>query len=291
LTPLEDGSRLPQSAQGAFDLFVACDGKNSPVRDSVALQDPALSITSRDGRDGEELYKTVNFDLAGKADGSQMEEGWLYMIGGPPPHGVIASRLPSTGTGIGIVPLTSQDSQKEDLLEQRLSPDALALVSEEERVAFARRPVSTAAGGFVASRLAAGGCVAIVGDAATSPPPAGQGINHALEAASVLVTAVASASVEANGLSARELATKAVEAYHAEHYPSELAYAFLGGAKTVWQQAACLLGSAVGMHPWPGPAIKETTLPYKDLTSMHRFVGGGSSAGQAKGDGCCLGRC
>lgn len=153
------------------------------MRDSAAEQDPALIITPRDGRAGEKHYKTFNID----DPGSNIAPGWLYMQFGPAGPAIF-SRLPD-GTALGILPLMD-DSPPPGLLDQLqpLSP----LFSPEEKAAFETRPVSNAAGGFTASRLSAGACVALVGDAACSPPPAGQGINHALEAAAILVDCIES---------------------------------------------------------------------------------------------------
>ena len=47
--------------------------------------------------------------------------------------------------------------------------------------------------------------------------------------------------------------------------------AFLGAEKTFFQEAACSLGTLFGFHP-NRPQMKETTLPYSQLTTMHRYV-------------------
>ena len=71
-------------------------------------------------------------------------------------------------------------------LRARLAPELMKFVTPEEEEAFDTRAWSDAGSGSVASQLVAGDCVALVGDAAASPPPPGQGINHALEMASRL---------------------------------------------------------------------------------------------------------
>ena len=247
---LEDGGRA-----GPFDLICACDGKRSRLRDSAAAQDPRLTVTARDGRAGEKLYKTFHVD----DPGAVLEDGWLYMLG-PPPHAVLA-RVPGGG-GLGILPVPDRAARL-PALRDRL-PAIAPAISAAEAAAFEERPVSSAAGGYTASRLVAGSCLALVGDAACSPPPAGQGLNHALEAAAALVDAVAGAAPGA--------VAEALEGYERARRDDEAAYAFLGAEKGPWQALACAVGRLLGLYPGPAE-MKETTAPYRQLTALHRVLG------------------
>ena len=134
------------------------------------------------------------------------------------------------------------------LLERRV-PHLLQYITAEERVAFEQREWSNAGGGFRANKLDAGGCVVLVGDAATSPPPPGQGVNHAFEGAAVLVEILRSG---------RSVAS-CVEEYTAHQMADEAAYAFMAAEKTALERALCSLGAKLGLH---GRAGKETTARY-----------------------------
>ena len=134
------------------------------------------------------------------------------------------------------------------LLERRV-PHLLQYITAEERVAFEQREWSDAGGGFRANKLDAGGCVVLVGDAATSPPPPGQGVNHAFEGAAVLVEILRSG---------RSVAS-CVEEYTAHQMADEAAYAFMAAEKTALERALCSLGAKLGLH---GRAGKETTARY-----------------------------
>ena len=141
------------------------------------------------------------------------------------------------------------------LLERRV-PHLLQYITAEERVAFELREWSDAGGGFRANKLDAGGCVVLVGDAATSPPPPGQGVNHAFEGAAVLVEILRSG---------RSVAS-CVEEYTAHQMADEAAYAFMAAEKTALERALCSLGAKLGLH---GRAGKETTARYSAITRMH----------------------
>lgn len=68
-----------------------------------------------------------------------------------------------------------------------IPPRLLACATPAETKAFETRPLSDASGGFVSSKLNSGHC-GLVGDAAVSPAPAGQGINHALDQVRALLS-------------------------------------------------------------------------------------------------------
>ena len=93
------------------------------------------------------------------------------------------------GGGVGIIPVDPAEVAQgvpPGLLEKRV-PHLMQYITMEERRAFELRTWSNAAGGYTVSCLDAGGLVALVGDAASSPPPPGQGINHAFEGAADLL--------------------------------------------------------------------------------------------------------
>ena len=221
--------------------------------------DPSLVVTPREGRQGEKMYKTFNIDNPGE----HIREGFLYpeFPRGGPPMPAIIGRLPD-GSAIGILPFDKEVSEP-GLLSRRLPKLAHAgLFTPEECEAFDSRPFSNAAGGFVCNQLYAGDCVVMVGDAAVSPPPAGQGVNHALEAAAVLLKELQ--DVKARGVAA------CIKAYDQARREDEQAYAFFGAEKSMLQRAACGLGFLVGLHSMR--AGKDTTRPYSELTCMHKYV-------------------
>lgn len=270
-----DGYSIP------YDLLVGADGKNSPTRAFFAERDKRLLVTPRKGRVGEVRYKTFNLDVAEKLD--VLEEGWLYGVGGPPPDNPVVSRTPlfdadlrKKGRGVGIVPVNDAPSDAlssafalcksesdRSLLHSKLPKKLLAASTEAERQSFETRCLSDASGGFVASKLYSGHC-AFVGDAAVSPAPAGQGVNHALDAAASLVTHFDAVHFDVE---------HGLEHWNDERMPDEEAYAFLSDAnKPLWVQTAVDAAALVGAHR-DGPYMKQTEERYRDLTTVHVQLG------------------
>ena len=145
--------------------------------------------------------------------------------------------------------------------------------------------------------------VVLVGDAATSPPPPGQGVNHAFEAAAALVAAFSSTDPRLQGGGAeaakepysarpekkttfeipantsvrvvkRRWVTAALVAYDAQQRPDEAAYAYLGAPPPhIGHSAARFVGSLLGMHPVPGPGLKDSTARYSEVTRLNTWFG------------------
>ncbi|KAH8070177.1 FAD-binding domain-containing protein [Aureococcus anophagefferens] len=230
-------------------------------------------------------YKTFNLDVAEKLD--VLEEGWLYGVGGPPPDNPVVSRTPlfdadlrKVGRGVGIVPVNDAPSDAlssafalcksesdRSLLHSKLPKKLLAASTEAERQSFETRCLSDASGGFVASKLYSGHC-AFVGDAAVSPAPAGQGVNHALDAAASLVLCLVT-HFDAVHFDVEH----GLEHWNDERMPDEEAYAFLSDAnKPLWVQTAVDAAALVGAHR-DGPYMKQTEERYRDLTTVHVQLG------------------
>ena len=177
--------------------------------------------------------------------------------------------------GVGIIPvnddqgslgvltgLCKSDSDR-SLLYRKLPRALTACATDAERDAFETRVLSDASGGFVVSKLYSGHC-AFVGDAAVSPAPAGQGVNHALDAAASLV---------ANFFDAHYDVEHGLEHWNHVRMPDEEAYAFFSDAnKPVWVQTAVDAAALVGAHR-DGPYLKQTDEPYSKLTDVHVRLG------------------
>ncbi|CAK0837293.1 unnamed protein product [Prorocentrum cordatum] len=169
------------AAQQPFDLICACDGKFSRLRAAAAEQDPGLRVTEGQRRRfGENIYKTLNLDRS-EAVERLLVPGYLYACGG-----CVVTRLPA-GDAVGIVSMWRDADWEPGLVRRRLGK-LLPCVSAEEEAAFDMREVQDAGGGFTVSRLHAGGCLVLLGDSATTPPPPGQGCGHAICAAAALVS-------------------------------------------------------------------------------------------------------
>jgi len=196
------------AALGApWDLVCACDGKNSPVRESAAVQDPDLQVSHHEDFT---WYKPITVD-----DPKDLAPGRRHDLDGV---GVVV--LPN-GTAVGRVGMkgAGKGSGAGQLRRMGLHT-LLSHVSAEEEAAFDSRRVSSEGGGANASRLVAGGCLALIGDAATSYVEArgGRGgANHALEMAASLAEALA-----ARGCSGLE---EALRTWSEGRMPDELAYA------------------------------------------------------------------
>eukprot|EP00966_Prymnesium_polylepis_P168975 3906951-Prymnesium_polylepis.1 len=239
-----------------FDLIVGCDGKHSRVRAAAADADQSFVVTPRGGRHSDG-GRYVSF-LLGGAMANSFDKGWLYDVR----SAAVVSRIP-TGGALGIALLAPHEERAD--LRRRLPPPLASAMTDAQEDAIVSQPVNHVGGGFVCASLVACRCVALVGDAAVSPPPRGQGINHAFAAAAALVRAIREA--DATG-SDEDFVAAALQAYNEAQLKSERAYAYLGEQKGFFEAIACLLLTIVGLYPAP-PRLKETRLPYDQLLDLH----------------------
>eukprot|EP00633_Aureoumbra_lagunensis_P001849 CAMPEP_0197293008 /NCGR_PEP_ID=MMETSP0890-20130614/26346_1 /TAXON_ID=44058 ORGANISM="Aureoumbra lagunensis, Strain CCMP1510" /NCGR_SAMPLE_ID=MMETSP0890 /ASSEMBLY_ACC=CAM_ASM_000533 /LENGTH=179 /DNA_ID=CAMNT_0042767393 /DNA_START=791 /DNA_END=1330 /DNA_ORIENTATION=- len=136
-------------------------------------------------------------------------------------------------------------------------------ISPQQHQTYEEAPMVDAGGGFVVSDLAIPGGFALIGDAAVSPAPAGQGINHAFDAAASLCRAIQLAPAQYCSLE------NSLLEWNEQRKPDEAAYALFGDAqKPFWLKAACLFGSPLGLHTWSGHYLKSSAAPYAKLTSV-----------------------
>lgn len=171
-----------------FDVICACDGQWSRVRDSAASQDPELIVTKFEA-ECKRYYKSINLDkLDAQGAFGSLQPGHMYNF----PWGVRCTCV-ANGSAIGMVPMHMLGTEDKPCQLRQLGLEGLLpYVTKEEELAFDSRPLFVEESSVCVSRLVAGGCVILVGDAATSPLIGGkvhsrQGVNHALDMAVHLV--------------------------------------------------------------------------------------------------------
>ncbi|CAK0797687.1 unnamed protein product [Prorocentrum cordatum] len=225
-----------------FDLICACDGRNSPVRESAVLQVADLQVSHHEDWT---RYKTVTLDHP-----RGLTPGRMHFL-----DGVHVAVLPD-GTAVGRIGMKGAGKGSGAGQLRRMGLNGLMpYVSAEEEAAFDSRRINSEGGGANASRLVAGGCLALVGDAATSyvESHGGHGgANHALEMAASLAEALTAQG----GADLAEV----LRAWSEARMPDELAY------------ARGQLG---------GPA---DTSPYRELSAKGKGKGKGMG-GKGKVDG------
>jgi len=234
------------AVRGPYDLIVACDGRNSTLRTSAAAQDPELKLTSYNGRagGGAQAYKTFNLDVCDEI-ADDIAPGWLHMAGR-----CVYARVPTSGA-VGIMPLDNgcEEALQPDLLNKRV-PQIMKYITAAEAVAFDSRAIFTATGGFVASKLYAGDCMALVGDSATSLAPPGQGGDHAFDAACEFIKAI-------DTMKSPSDIPGALRTYNDARMPDERGYA-------TWDQPSPYLPD--GQDGWNPeyPSTKDSVKPYRE---------------------------
>ncbi|CAK0837289.1 unnamed protein product [Prorocentrum cordatum] len=167
------------AAQQPFDLICACDG--TPVLQAAGGGGGAGPWAAGHGGAAEAVRREHLQDPEPRQETEAVERllvpGYLYACGG-----CVVTRLPAGDASMW------RDADWEPGLVRRRLGKLLPCVSAEEEAAFDMREVQDAGGGFTVSRLHAGGCLVLLGDSATTPPPPGQGCGHAICAAAALVS-------------------------------------------------------------------------------------------------------
>mgnify|MGYP000889766082 CR=1 FL=1 len=174
----------------AFDLVVGCDGAGSAVRRVLQAQQPGFTVESSELANHSTM---LALDLAGSKDAPRLDKSWLYVLS-PPKIMMVAGAICGPGgrddplwfCQIGRAGKHSFASPEE---ARRLLVSAYPAVEKLSSAAaieaFSRREAMPTGRAKACSALH-GGRVALLGDAGAPFPPVGQGVNAAMEAATVL---------------------------------------------------------------------------------------------------------
>jgi 2-polyprenyl-6-methoxyphenol hydroxylase-like FAD-dependent oxidoreductase len=185
-----------------FDLIIGADGAGSVVRQAMQRQIPGFTV------DASSIPNYVTM-LALDRAGSTMDRRYLhalsirnfYVAGAVPGDDGIDSERWFCAIGTSQeLKLSSPEAARTFL--QETCPEILDLASEESVAAFADRTCYHVGRSLTCSQLH-GGKAVLLGDAASPFPPIGQGVNAAMESATVLASHLADADGDLTGATAR----------------------------------------------------------------------------------------
>ena len=189
---LEGAGASAPPTRSTFDLIVGCDGAGSPARRALQSQIPDFTV------EGSELSNhstMLALDLVGvgKEGGKHLDPSWLYVLS-PPKVMMVAGAICGPGgktdplwfCQVGLPGSRSFTSPSEaTTFLTKACPSITSLASPSAIEAFSTRKAQPTGKAKWCSSLH-GGKVALLGDAGAPFPPVGQGVNAAMEAATVL---------------------------------------------------------------------------------------------------------
>jgi kynurenine 3-monooxygenase len=174
-----------------FDLIVGCDGAGSSVRRALQKQLAGFEVASSELANHSTML-ALDLAGAGAASGS-LDPNWLHVLSPPPVMMVAGAICGPGGKGdplwfcqvgrAGKHAFASVDEARALLVAAYPGIERLASVAAIE--AFAQREALPTGKAKACSSLH-GGRVALLGDSGAPFPPVGQGVNAAMEAATVL---------------------------------------------------------------------------------------------------------
>jgi len=184
------GEGAPRASREAFDVVVGCDGAGSAVRRALQAQRPGFRVESAELANHSTM---LALDLVGSAGAPPLDASWLWVLS-PPATMLVAGAIcgprgkddPLWFCQVGRAGKQTFASPEEArALLARAHPGIERLASAAAIAAFSRREALPTGRSKACSALH-GGRVALLGDAGAPFPPVGQGVNAAMEAATVL---------------------------------------------------------------------------------------------------------
>lgn len=175
--------------QESFDLIVGCDGAGSAARRAIQTQLPGFTVSSTELSNHSTM---LALDLV-----KDLNPNYLYVLA-PPPVMMVAGaicgpkgkndplwfcQVGRSGSHFYKTPLEARQ------LLSRAYPDVSKLASDDAIETFSRREAMPTGRAKQCSALF-GGRVALLGDSGAPFPPFGQGVNAAMESATILDTCI-----------------------------------------------------------------------------------------------------
>ncbi len=185
-----------------FDLIVGADGAGSVVRQSMQRQVPGFTVTTSS------IPNHVTMIALDRLD-DQMDRRYLqalsirhfYVAGAIPGDDGLGSQRWFCAIGTDH-PLTLSSAEEARAFFRDTCPQILELAGDDSIAAFAERTCYHVGQSLTCSQLH-GGRAALIGDAAAPFPPIGQGVNAAMESATVLDGFIGEAGTDLVGAAAR----------------------------------------------------------------------------------------
>jgi kynurenine 3-monooxygenase len=256
---------------GPYDLVVAADGGGSGVREQAEAQDPAYQLTREDiGFYFKMLALDKNTD--------ELEKNFLQVLSKK--MLMVAGAINGPGgkddpLWFSAVPYSndhrydSVEAVRKDFQER--CPLALKYCTDDALAAFADLPAQNIGRITSASQLYAGKVV-FLGDAAISYPPIGQGINGAMESATILDEALTRHGETCND--ARVAIKHAVFDYNAAWLPETKAVAWMGKRTNQSNRWHVIRAMVLGLLKMSAmDYIKSSTMSYSDAIRRAKRLG------------------
>lgn len=173
--------------QESFDLIVGCDGAGSQARRTIQSQLPNFTVSSTELSNHSTM---LSLDLV-----KDLDPNYLYVLAPPPVMMVAGAICGPNGKNDPLwfcqVGRSGSHSYKTPLEARKLLssayPEISKLASDDAIETFSRREAMPTGRAKQCSALF-GGRVALLGDSGAPFPPFGQGVNAAMESATILDT-------------------------------------------------------------------------------------------------------
>ncbi len=256
---------------GPYELVVAADGGGSCIREQAEEQDPAYQLTREDIGF---YFKMLALDK----NTENLEANYLQVLSKK--MLMVAGAINGPGgkddpLWFSAVPYSndnryeSMDAVKKDF--EKRCPEALKYCSDEALSAFADLPAQNIGRVTSSSQLYAGRVV-FLGDAAISYPPIGQGINGAMESATILDEALARHGKSCSD--SRVAIKRAVFDYNATWLPETQAVAWMGRRHNQSSRWHMIRGIGLALLKLSAmDLIKSSTLSYSEAMRRTKKLG------------------
>jgi len=256
---------------GPYDLIVAADGGGSKIREQALEQEPAYTLEREDigyffkmltmdknteslNKNHLQIFAKTRMMVAGAINGPEGKSDPMWFSAVPYPD---------------ARSYESPAAAKKEL--KRHCPGVLKHCSDDAIAEFAKTPAQNI-GRITSSSQLFAGKVVFLGDAAISYPPIGQGINGAMESATVLDLALIRNAK--NETDVNVVIKKTLEDYNTRWLPETKAVAWMGrktNQANFWHVIRSVLLNLVGLSHMD--LVKSSTMSYSEAERRTKKLG------------------
>jgi len=256
---------------GPYDLIVAADGGGSKIREQAIEQEPAYNLSREDigyyfkmltmdkntealNHNHLQIFAKTRMMVAGAINGPKGKDDPMWF-----------SAVPYPNAHVYETPAAAKKSLKKHC------PGVLKYCSDEAVAEFSKVPAQNI-GRITSSSQLFAGKVVFLGDAAISYPPIGQGINGAMESATVLDLALIRHTT--NETDVNTAIKKTLEDYNTTWLPETKAVAWMGrktNQANFWHVIRSVLLNLVGLSHMD--LVKSSTMSYSEAERRTKKLG------------------